>query len=328
MMQAARPKPRALCLFLIAACCLAFGASSCAETAPGAALLLAGYRICIDPGHQARLDDRVEPIAPGSTETKMRVAGSAQGVKTGQRESRVNLAVAFSLKDTLTALGAEVLLVREAEDVTLSNVQRAQMANQFGADVFLRLHCNASSNPDRRGVCVYAPLTSAERYYGASEAQMLAWAQAFAETIQTHADAPHARYGVNNTYSGSNWAQMPTFLIEMGYLTNAKDDALLATDAYRQAVIDGIAAFLPTLPQDAHRPTEILNQPVMENHKSASEKLIIHAAPDAASEIMQEVNRNYRVFVLDDLGNGWVKVQSYQTGKEGYVHCDTLEPCK
>jgi hypothetical protein len=42
----------------------------------------------------------------------------------------------------------------------------------------------------------------------------------------------------------------------------------------------------------------------------------------------QEVNRIYRVFVLDALPDGWYQVQSYQTGEIAYLKCDTLEPCK
>jgi len=289
---------------------------------------LTGYRIAIDPGHQARLDDREEPVAPGKTETKPRAAGSAVGVATGKRESAVALEIALLLKDALSALGAEVLLVREAEEVQISNVQRAQMANQFQADVFLRLHCNDHANPSQRGIRVYAQKRYAERNFGMDRAQTLAWAESLAVHLQAETGAPSAKAYVTDTYSGSNWALMPTFLIEMGYLTNAEDDRLLQSDAYRAGLVRGIAAFVSNMPRDAYRDHPLLSAPVMENMRSPSDDLIVRVAPDDDARALRTVRRNHRVFVLDDLGGGWYAIQTYQGGETGYVHCDTLIPCR
>lgn len=289
---------------------------------------LAGYRICIDPGHQARLDDRHEPVAPGSTEVKARVAGGAQGVKTYRRESAVNLEIALLMRDALEAMGAQVLLVREAEDVRISNVQRAQMANQFQADVYLRLHCNASGNPAKRGIRVYAPERSARLYYGVEKPQMLAWAQALADSIRQATGAPSGTGFASNTYSGSNWAMMPTFLVEMGYMTNEKDDLLLATEAYRQGIIQGVAAFVATMPRDVYRDHPVMRSPVMENYRSTVERVTVYAQPDVGAPVLDTVGRNYRLFVLDDLGDGWHSVQTYRRGEVGYINCATLEPCR
>ncbi|MEG0766212.1 MAG: N-acetylmuramoyl-L-alanine amidase, partial [Clostridia bacterium] len=203
---------------LLCCCLMMMPILACADSTP-----LAGYRICIDPGHQARLDDRQEPIAPGSTKTKMRAAGCAVGVRTHVRESVRNLEIALKLRDALEQMGAEVLLTRDTEDVWVSNVQRAQMANQFRADVYLRLHCNAHGNPRKRGICIYAPRRSAECLLGIAPAQMLAWSEAMADTLQCATGAPSARATTTNAYSGSNWALMPTFLIEMGYFSNVED---------------------------------------------------------------------------------------------------------
>ncbi len=289
---------------------------------------LTGYRVCIDPGHQARLDDRQEPVAPWSMETKDRAAGCAQGVKTRRRESAVNLEIALRLRDALEAMGAEVLLVREVEDIRVSNVQRAQIANQFQADVFLRLHCNANDNPKQRGIRVYAPRRAAALYYGVEREQMLAWAKSCAELIQAETGSPSASGATNDTYSGSNWAQMPTFLIEMGYMTNAEDDVLLSDTTYQDGVIQGIARFIQTLPKDAYRDHPVMTAPVMENHKSETERITVYAEPDTASAILTTVGRGYRVFVLDDLGSGWRQVKTYQGSVIGYTDCETLVPCR
>lgn len=223
---------------------------------------LEGYRICIDPGHQLHADSRLEPVSPfDRTEKKARTAGGAQGITTRVRESERNLEIALALAEVLRACGAEVLLTREVEDVTLSNIDRARMANDFQADVFLRLHCNKSDNPKRRGLRIYVPIISANRFYDTKKAQMQAWGEALGALMVEESGAPSYGVGADNRYTGSNWSQMPTFLIEMGYMSNADDDVLLATAEYQQGIIRGIAHFLATMPRDAYRDNEALSYP-------------------------------------------------------------------
>lgn len=61
-------------------------------------LPMAGIVIGIDPGHQRIYDPKPEPVAPGSSQTKQRVAGGARGVKSRVLEYQVNLAVGLMLR--------------------------------------------------------------------------------------------------------------------------------------------------------------------------------------------------------------------------------------
>ena len=46
---------------------------------------------------------------------------------------------------------------------------------------------------------------------------------------------------LSNEYIGNNWALMPSFLVEMGYMTNPVEDVLLSCDAYQQKLAQGMA---------------------------------------------------------------------------------------
>ena len=161
----------------------------------------------------------------------------------------VNLEIALLLKELLTELGAEVLMTRESHDVDISNIERAQMMNEWGADAVIRVHCNGSANPLSRGTGMYVRKTGA----CASESELLARCLLAGVSGRTGAKA----LGVykRDTYTGLNWAVTPCVLAELGYLTNPDEDQLLCDPAYQRllalGLADGLIAYFATAGKQA-----------------------------------------------------------------------------
>lgn len=196
--------------------------------------------IVIDPGHQTRGNSEKEPIGPGASETKAKVTGGATGVSTGQTEYNLNLKVALKLRDALEAKGYTVIMTRTTNDVNISNSERAKIANEAGAAAFIRIHANSVDSSSVKGVLTMCQ-TSSNRYNGdlAGESYKLSKA-----VLNNFVDATGAvNKGVTRTdeMSGINWCTVPTTIVEMGFLSNPEEDELMATEAYQDKMVKGIA---------------------------------------------------------------------------------------
>lgn len=73
-------------------------------------------------------------------ELKTRVSAGTTGVSTGIPEYELNLAVSLLLQQELTARGYTVVMTRTENDVSISNAERAQIANTQQAGAFIRVH--------------------------------------------------------------------------------------------------------------------------------------------------------------------------------------------
>ena len=54
-------------------------------------------------------------------------------------------------------------------------------------------------------------------------------------------DGKTGKISRTDSYIGNNWATMPCFLVEMGYMTNAREDVLLSAPVYQQWLAEGMA---------------------------------------------------------------------------------------
>lgn len=214
--------------------------SSSNGTAQAAARPLEGVVIAVDAGHQAKGDSKQEPIGPGASETKARVTSGTSGVATGELESQVNLDVALKLRDELEARGATVVMVRTAQDVDISNSERAKIANDAGAALFIRLHCDGvDGSQSAKGFMTLEPGENAYTKGIATESQRAA--RIMHPVIVSETGAADRGIVERNDLSGFNWCTVPTVLFEMGCMTNPDEDRALASDAYQQKLATAIA---------------------------------------------------------------------------------------
>ena len=198
------------------------------------------YLVAIDAGHQSRANTKKEPNGPGSSEMKVKVTGGTQGKFTGQTEYELNLAVAKKLKAVLEKRGYKVLMIRESNDVNISNVERAQIANKKKADVFIRIHANGSDSPGANGAMTICQ-TSQNPYCKATYKKSRKLSDCVLNGIVKNTGCRKEGVWETDTMTGINWCQVPVTIVEMGYLSNQKEDRLLATDSYRKKMAVGIA---------------------------------------------------------------------------------------
>lgn len=166
----------------------------------------------------------------------------------GYREQDITYAVGIYLRDILLEDGRfEVRNSRNTPEESLgtsnatSLAARVRGANEWGADYFISIHCNASENPAANGSEVYV-------YRQGSVAADLA--QQVLEAIVARLGTKNNGVRVNPSLYVLRRTQMPAILVELAYITNENDVQKLVNDqyAFAYAIYEGLCRYLGLTP--------------------------------------------------------------------------------
>jgi N-acetylmuramoyl-L-alanine amidase len=195
--------------------------------------------ICIDPGHQLKGNNELEPIGPNSTIKKPKVTSGTKGVSTKKTEYQLNLEVSLRLKDMLLAQGYRVLMTREKNEVSLSNKERAFMANNADADLFVRIHADGNDKASVNGISIQYPIENSSTKSIKAKPSKRA-AEDMLKALLKETGANSRGIVPRSDLAGFNWSKVPSVLIEMGFMTNKKEDHLMSTKGYKEKLAKGM----------------------------------------------------------------------------------------
>lgn len=183
---------------------------------------LAGLKIAIEAGH----------------------GGSGMGAigLSGLVEKEINLDLSFRLGELCTAMGAEVVQVRDSDrDMTL--IEKRDIAIKAGANMLISIHANAGG----RG---YLSVAGTSTYW-----HNPFWAP-LAQTIYDRLlETGLGEFGVVGSfnYTVTRATQMPAVLVEQAFMTHAEDEEKLADPDFRQQmavkIYEGIVDYLKYIDQ-------------------------------------------------------------------------------
>ncbi|MBP2656454.1 MAG: cell wall hydrolase/autolysin [Firmicutes bacterium] len=197
----------------------------------------AGKIIVVDAGHGG--------IDPGAN-------------RSGILEKDINLDITLAIRDMLKNNGVKVVLTRDT-DVDLSGLcdnervrgryrrdlnARIEMIQESDADLFVSVHTNASYKTKRRGF---------ECFYSAKSEQGKRLAVAIQEQLRRV--APISQEAEPADFFVLRRNKVPAVLVEVGFITNPEERALLQSNEYQRKLANAIAfgisdyyksAFLPS----------------------------------------------------------------------------------
>jgi len=198
------------------------------------------FIIAIDAGHQENGNNELEPIGPGASQSKAKVSYGTQGISTKVPEYMLTLAVSLKLRDELLARGYDVFMIRETNDVNISNKERAIMANEAGADILIRIHADGSENSSVNGIMTLCP-TSLNPYVSQLYTQSRSLSDFILNAMVTATGARNRGVSEVDNMSGINWSAIPVTIVEIGLMTNPTEDKLMQSEEYQRKLVIGIA---------------------------------------------------------------------------------------
>ena len=194
--------------------------------------------VFVAAGHQQRGISSTERYAPKGSGTKAKLTSGTAGVSTHIPEYKTNLAIAKAVQKELKKRGYKVIMLRTTNNCPLSNQQRTKKANKSGADIHICIHCDSAGYASGPHTCV--PASSV--YVGKSvyNKTLRLASLVLSSTAKAVGKKSHGTIR-SNYYTTINWAKIPTFILECGYMSNPTEDRQLNSSSYQKKLAKGIA---------------------------------------------------------------------------------------
>ncbi|BCG59858.1 N-acetylmuramoyl-L-alanine amidase family protein [Paenibacillus sp. URB8-2] len=182
-------------------------------------------------------------VPPGSNGKKLIVLDAGHGAKdsgaigvTGKYEKNFNLAVVLKAQALLKKEANIDIVLTRSDDTFLELKDRVAIANNLNADLFVSVHANSSSTSVASGT---------ETYFKRDESKAFAKVMHKYLVQATGLSDRGVQYG---NFHVIRETKMPAVLLEVGYLSNKKDEALLFTndlqDRVAASIVSGIKEYL------------------------------------------------------------------------------------
>ena len=192
--------------------------------------------VCIDPGHPSELN-------------------SGKTIQNGTSEVHIVWEVALKLRALLEAEGITVVMTKAKEDQLVRNKERALIANRAGANMMVRLHCDASNDrgfalyyPDRQGTTkdgVRGPtpdvIEGSRRAATELHAGMAKVLKGKLKDGGVRGDSRTFVGSRQGALTGSIFSQVPVVTVEMVVLSNKADAEFIKKQAGQQAMARALA---------------------------------------------------------------------------------------
>lgn len=173
---------------------------------------LKGKKIIVDAGHGGHDTGAIGP--------------------TGLKEKDINLDTALLLKDELEKAGAVVILTRST-DIFLELSERTAIANNSDYDAFISIHTDSYSKTSAGTTTYYNVSTN---FNGPKSKSLAQYVQ---QSLVAQLGTPNRGYKEQEFYVNRK-NELPSILVELAFVSNPNEEALLKTKAFRQKAAVGI----------------------------------------------------------------------------------------
>jgi len=155
---------------------------------------------------------------------------------TKKKEKDLNLNISLKLNDQLKSLGYNTIMTRSTDEF-IDLYERARIANDNYADIFVSIHGNAHDNKSIAGIQVlYCPATQSEQ----KEIDQHPFAKIIMDELLKGTGAVDRGIIQRPKLVVLRETRMPSILVEVGFMSNAAEEKLIFNEGYQQKIIGSI----------------------------------------------------------------------------------------